>query len=71
MTVKSDSRFCLSLFIVFFGFSEDLFLFRASLIAYGAARFARGLAARLAFAASGRMGLFENFGGNSFDMFHK
>ena len=60
-----------SLFVVFFGFSEDFFFFRASLIAYGAARLASGLAARLAFAATGLMRLFENFGGNSFDMFHK
>ena len=71
MTVKSDSRFCLLLFVVFFGFSEDFFLFRASLIAYGAAGFASGLAARLAFSATCLMVLRENFGGNSFDMFHK
>lgn len=58
------------LLFVFFGLSEYLFLFRASLIAYGATGFASGLAACLAFAATGLVVFIENLGRNSFDMLH-
>ena len=57
------------LFGLFNDYVDLLFLF-AGLIADGAAGFASGLAAGLAFAATGFVVFAERFGVNLFDMFH-